>query len=653
MYTLRSTSARNKSFIDYHHIVFAPAWEPQLSRMLFGIVSHVCIAIQRMAIAATLLRLSRYCGACYACAHHAPAGVVAKWQGRSLQNSDRRFESARRLHPRPVRRSARPPLVGALLFAALTCAALLAACSGPDGSESRHHAVATNTATASASIATASASAITQPTSSPSSPATHAVTASPAATAATMATLIPSPTPRPSPTANVVPTVAPTPDPRPADQIVDLPLLDAHYALEIRELDLDSGYVDAGEVITIAAFDGAPPPTLYLQVVPAHNGFFTLDAASLAGAPVTPQTLNDGVTLAFDLPSNAQAPLDLALEFHLDIGMEATGWAGTSHDGDALRLGYWFPIISDDHPYSDTLDPSYSRVATFDVHVNLAPDVIFAHTGDIIEQTTLDDGRVRYDMHAERVRDFALCLSRVYDVDSLIAPTGTLIELYTLPASDTDYSDDDARARRQRILATAADALSQLTELLGPYPYASFEIADAGPDMPGGVEFPNLIYINPNYPELDRLIYHETAHQWMYGIIGNRTLLDGWIDEGGAEFFERGLPTGFTEVPAIPDGGYLFPLDSSWAELSSDPRRAWYYAIYEQGARFYDAVLAQMGRDAFWAALRDIYAAFAFGIVTPWDMLNAWQVRSASDLRPLYHATFRYDWLDKLPGPGG
>jgi hypothetical protein len=453
----------------------------------------------------------------------------------------------------------------------------------------------------------------------------------------------------------MAPQPTPTPDPRPASQRIDLPLLDAHYALDIRHLDLDSGLVDVGEIITISAFDEPPPAQLYLQVVPAHDGFFTLDAARLNGVDVQPATLNDGFTLVFELPGDAAAvaPLELALDFHLNVGTEASGWGGTSRDGDALRLGYWFPIISDDHPYSDTLDPSYSRVATFDVQAALDPEIRFAHTGEITEQTTLDGGRVRYTMHAEQVRDFALCLSAAYEVDTAVAATGTAIELYTLTASDAPLDAGDAQARRQLILATAADALEQLSGLLGPYPYPTFRIADAGPDMPGGVELPNMIYINPADPELDRLIYHETAHQWLYGIIGNRTLLDGWIDEGGAEFFERGLPTGFTEIPAVPDGGYLFPLDSTWQELTADPRRAWYYAIYEQGARFYDAVLAAMGPDAFWAAMHEVYDTFAFGIVTPWDMLSIWQRHSASDLRPLFHDTFRYDWIDQLPAPGG
>jgi hypothetical protein len=465
---------------------------------------------------------------------------------------------------------------------------------------------------------------------------------------------MPTPTaPVATPSATLAPEPTPTPDPHPDSQRVDLPLLDAHYALDIRQLDAESGFVDVAAVNSSSAITGPAPTQLFLQVVPAHDGFFTLDAARLNGADVTPETLNDGVTLAFDLPDDAQALQELALDFHLNVGTEASGWGGTARDGDALRLGYWFPIISDDHPYSDTLDPSYSRVATFDVQAVLDPDVTFAHTGEITEQTTLDDGRVRYAMHAVQVRDFALCLSRSYAVDTAVAATGTAIELYTLTASDAALDADDAQARRQQILATAADALEQLSNLLGPYPYPTFRIADAGPDMPGGVEFPNMIYINPAYPELDRLIYHETAHQWLYGIIGNRTLLDGWIDEGGAEFFERGLPTGFTEVPEIPDGGYLFRLDSNWQELTADSRRSWYYAIYEQGARFYDAVLAAMGTDAFWAAMHEVYDTFAFGIVTPWDMLSIWQRHSAADLRPLFHDTFRYDWIDHLPAPGG
>lgn len=384
------------------------------------------------------------------------------------------------------------------------------------------------------------------------------------------------------------------------------------------------------------------PERLFLQVVPAWDGFFTLLGMSLDGVAIEPEMLNGGFTFAVPLPSDTTSA-ELAIEFELNVGVEASGWGGTAIDGSVLRLGYWFPIISNDHGYSATLDPSYTRVASFDVSLVVDSNVEFAHTGEIVGQEVLGDGRVRYDMRADGVRDFALSLSRDYALDSIVSEAGVTIELYAI---------DTPSETRAAVLGWAADAIDQLSALVGPYPYASFRIADAGPSMPGGVEFPGMVYYNPNYYQLDRLIYHEVAHQWLYGIIGTRTLLDGWIDEGGAEFFERGLPTGFTETPEVPPSGYQYPLDASYDELAADASRQWYFSIYEQGARFYYAVAGTMGWDAFWSAMRDLYADNAFGIATAWDVLETWQRHSSVDLRPLYSETFRYDWIDRLPEPG-
>lgn len=524
---------------------------------------------------------------------------------------------------------------------------LLAACSGP--SEQRVAATPTSTAAATTTVAQSAP----QPTPAPSAtsaPATHTPT-QPAPTPT--ATQPPTPSPTTQPTSTPQPTATPTPDPRPADQALGLPDLAAAYRLDISAVNVESGEVVAAEVITVSDIRGERPQRLYLQVLPAAYGFFTLDGATLAGAPVGLEALNDGYTLALDLPADLATPFEIGLTFRLDVGYESSGWGGTALDGEVLRLGYWFPIISNDHGYSETMDPSYTRVAAaFEVNVTHDPQIVIAHTGTLVAETPLDDGRVRSTYSAEQVRDFAMTMARSYDIDTGTSATGVTIELYSLPSSEDHLSAADAAARRGSIIAWAADAVDQLSGLVGPYPYDTLRLVDSGPSMPGGVEFPQLIYINPNYVPLDRLIYHETAHQWYYGIIGNRTLLDGWIDEGGAEFFERGLPTGFSEQPAIPSGGYVYWLDSSYLELPPSPRLPWYYSIYEQGARFHYAVMEAMGWDQFWAAMQDIYRSFAFGIVTPWDMLTTWQRYSAGDLRPLYHDYFRYEWIDSIPGPG-
>jgi hypothetical protein len=408
---------------------------------------------------------------------------------------------------------------------------------------------------------------------------------------------------------------------------------------------VDTGAVTAHEQIAIASFAGARPATLYLQVVPAVYGYFTLDSLTVDGAATTPDSLEGGEILAVALPAG-DGPLTLALDFRLAVGGAPNDFIGTVLDDGVLRLGYWFPIISDLHGYSETLDPSESQTASFDVTLDVAPDVIVAHTGDEVGRQTLDDGRLRYTLHAERVRDFALALSRDFIVSSATTDSGVELRLFSLP-------DNGGSGAPDTILAAGVDAVTQLEALLGPYPYATLDYVDVGPNMPGGLEFPNLIYINAAYDPLDRLIYHETAHQWLYGIIGNRTVLDGWIDEGGAEFFERGLPTGFTEIPAIPDGGYAYALDASYLEMPPDPNRNWYYSIYEQGARFYDDVLEQMGWDSFWAAWQAAYARYAFGVVTPWELLATFQEYSPTDLRQLFDDYFRYPWVWQLLPPGG
>jgi hypothetical protein len=439
----------------------------------------------------------------------------------------------------------------------------------------------------------------------------------------------------------------------PAGQEVAIPDLDVTYDLHISDVNVDTGELTAHQEIRIDQFNGPRPDKLYLQVVPGYFGWFTLESMTVAGQPASPEVRQDGLIYAIDLPAEVAMPFTIALDFRLDVGRESTGWGGTSLDNGVLRLGYWFPIISDDHAYSTTLDPSESQVANYTVTVDVSGDVVVAHSGAEVGRESLDGSRTRYQLNGERMRDFALVLSRGFSVTERTLPSGLVLRYYSHVSSEAGLTDEAIGHRQEVSLAAAADAIQQLEALIGPYPYPTYSIVDVGPSMPGGLEFPSLIFINATYTPLDRLIYHETAHQWLYAIIGNRTLTDGWIDEGGAEFFERGLPTGFSEVPAYPDGGYAYALDATYLEMPPDPNRNWYYSIYEQGARFYHDMLNQMGWDAFWAAWQAAYARYAFGVVTPWQLLATFQEYSPTDLRPLFDDYFRYAWIWQLLPPGG
>ena len=475
------------------------------------------------------------------------------------------------------------------------------------------------------------------------------VASEPSPTTAAPATPTVEPTAEPTALGDPQPTEPPMvylPDPRPVDQHVELPDVDAHYALNITELNVDTGFLRVSQTITMREFRTPLPEQLYLQVPPAEYGFFTMDAISLNGEPLAPGTLNDGFTLVLDMPGGLQAPAEIGIEYHLNVGVDPTGWGYSMLDADVLRLGYWYPAISDDHGSSNLLDPSYTRVADFDVSVVTEPGMPVAHTGRRLEDEPLESGLVRQRFTGIGARDFALVYSRNYQVSTATSVTGVAIEYYWRPSADT------GEQRRQNILNWTADAVDQLAGLIGPYPYGTLRIVDAGPNMPAGVEFTMLIYINPAYAQLDRLIYHEVAHEWFYAIIGTRTLIDGWVDEGGAEFFERGLPTGFSEVPPVPEGGFQYPLDAHYLEFQGDSRNAPFFAIYDQGARLYYDVLEQMGWESFRAAMRDMYARYSFEIITAYDLLALWQLHSDVDLRPTFNQYFRYEWIDSLPDPG-
>jgi hypothetical protein len=60
-----------------------------------------------------------------------------------------------------------------------------------------------------------------------------------------------------------------------------------------------------------------------------------------------------------------------------------------------------------------------------------------------------------------------------------------------------------------------------------------------------------------------------------------------------------------------------------------------------------------MGRDAFWRAFQELYADYAFDVLTAFDVLATFQQNSSVDLRPLYDDYFRYPWVWELYGPGG
>ena len=433
-----------------------------------------------------------------------------------------------------------------------------------------------------------------------------------------------------------------------------LPDLAARYTLAIDGIDFDAGKLHTAQTVTITNREACALDRLSFSVVAARWGWLTLDGVTIGGQPV-PATIS-GTVLPVPLvrPLAPGATTEVTFDFRLTVGTAndvytGSGFVGTTRANDILRFAYWFPILSDDHQYPPYLDPPYTATASYDVTMTTPANLVVAPTGEITDETTNADGTVTRRIAADNVRDFVFALSPNYQVARRRSATGTQIEVYYSPNS---FRGNAANPQTigflvDKALTAATRAEERLSALIGPYPYPTLRVVDGGAALDGGIEFPTLILVNLSFGS-DNLIYHEVGHEWIYGLIGTRTQQDPWIDEGGASFLAAYIEGTLNANPPGRDR-FSYPLDTSvWAIPASGNQNAATEAIYTQGEAFYTRVFNAMGEEAFWRAMQALYRADRYGIVTPRDLLAAWQTTSPIDLRPLFHEYLSYPWIDAL-----
>ena len=92
----------------------------------------------------------------------------------------------------------------------------------------------------------------------------------------------------------------------------------------------------------------------------------------------------------------------------------------------------------------------------------------------------------------------------------------TTIKVYTME-KDPDMMDFS--------LEVGGDSIGIFNRIFGKYPYGVYSIVMT--EFPTGMEYPGIVFIGKDYfnahskDELEKIIVHETAHQWWYGVVGN------------------------------------------------------------------------------------------------------------------------------------
>jgi aminopeptidase N len=148
------------------------------------------------------------------------------------------------------------------------------------------------------------------------------------------------------------------------------------------------------------------------------------------------------------------------------------------------------------------------------------------------------------------------------------------------------------------------------------------------------------------------------AHQWFYGVVGNNQYLHAYLDESLSNYLSvvyfaanYDAETANEQANYELRSGYFDYLFRNGDDIVDQPtdsfRSGGVYGVivYGKGALAFMELRAEIGTDAFFAALQSYYATYAFGIATPADMKAAFEEAAGTSLE-----AFWTHWFNEAAG---
>ena len=399
------------------------------------------------------------------------------------------------------------------------------------------------------------------------------------------------------------------------------PNLEASYSAAVR-LSWENRSVHVSETIGVTNTSGGPIDRIELNAVPArlggmHLGRVTVDA-TLVPASIADQTII--VPLGGTLPDGASTTVRLSFAARLRTTTGGSDWMFTKRNG-IVDMYRWLPWVSRRLPFDrpNFGDPFVTPVS-HRVRLTVTTDrpLVIATNG---RRTSMSSDRLRQTFEATDVRDVPITAATDYRAMSGTVD-GIAVRVYTRPGG----------LSASALLSRARTALSRLADLVGPYPYPTFRIAESA----GGwaMESPGIVWIprGTATSSLPYLVTHETAHQWFYGLVGNDQAAQPFADEASADFLARHV-LGTRRASRCS----ATALDRTIYRYS---KACYYEVVYIQGGNLLDDVRRKMGSTVFWRALRRYMVDQRFDLSTTQTLLTALDDATPLDLRATFEKRF-------------
>ena len=395
-------------------------------------------------------------------------------------------------------------------------------------------------------------------------------------------------------------------------------------------LDVAAGQLDATMTLELTNEAAHPIDHVNLGVVPRALGFLTLDE------PVTVD--GNAVETAWTTSINLEVPLEdlepgetaeIGVTFGLDVDRAPDAFtARLSRENDVLSFGHWFPIAGPEHDVYGMGDPQITWTADA-IRLDLATTTALPR--DAVACPGLvsapEGSGTAWTCEVTDVRDLSFVVNPRFRLTTRAVDEHE-VRVYTETVGGGRTAD------------LAVDGLVRMEETFGAYPWADLVLAEVGSGGGFSMEYPRMIHLTRDKVADPYVVYHEVAHQWFYGQLGNHQQREPWLDEAFADFSAR-LLMGIGENACSSR-----PVDSTVFAWEAGPTSGgdwtscdgYFHAVFYQGTEFITAVRSAMGDRAFFDAMRGWVEDNRHGLVGGRALLRHLLRSTDADLEPIYRA---------------
>ncbi len=408
-------------------------------------------------------------------------------------------------------------------------------------------------------------------------------------------------------------------------------------------------------------------------------------------------TSNTQLVLTPSAPLAPGARTTIEIDWSFTIPQAGAGARMGYNGHDLLFLAYWYPIMSVyddvvgwmDDPFLGTAE-FYADFASYDLTIEAPEGWIVQATGslqnpsDVLNDATLDrrsrayrsddpvrillpdqtgtrsseDGRLRWQFRAERVRDVAFSLTRNMYWEGARTEAGDRDGDGQMNYTHINTFWRASAPKWSKVTRYQQHAITFFAEHMDfPYPWPHMTAVEGGGIIGGGMEFPMMTLMGDYNNNTARMLYavtaHELAHMWVPMIVSTNERRYSWIDEGTTSFNENMARKGrFADSESVESDR------QDYLEIAGDDAEGemmrwsnYYYtgtafvnAAYRKPATMLVALRAVLGEDTFERAHHDFVDTWAYKHPYPSDFFNTFERVSGRDLDWFWYSWYYTTW---------